>query len=177
MQRNSAIPKNHDIRKKVRGSKRKLHSFERRLDSVLLGIPNESLPHDKSWRYHLPSPHKLIDSTDSSTKLRKRFLQLLADKLIALDSMVKGTYKTFLSISLPFLSQSRIEICVDSKYFEKLVNKTDALATWTPAHADKNIIKELNLAVPAGYRARGYVRKSSDTNSKLIEENWIIWKA
>ena len=176
MQRNSAIPKNHNIRKKVRGSKRKLHSFGRRLDSVLLGIPGESLPHGKSWRYHLPSPQKLIDSTDSSTKLRKRFLQLLADKLIELDGIVNGKYKTFLSISLPFLSRSQIEICVDSKYFETLVNKTDAPSTWTPAGADKNIVTELNLDVPAEYRARGYIRKSDD-NANLREENWIIWKS
>ena len=176
MQHILTVPENHHIRMKVRGSKRKLHSLEKKLDSVLLGIPEESLPHDKSWRYHLPSPSKLIDSTDSSYKLRKKFLQLLADKLVELDNSVKGKYKTLLYVSLPFLSQSRIEICVDSKYFEKILNKSDVPSTWTPISSGKDIMKELNLAMPTEYRAKGYSRHSTDMNTKQIEENWIIWK-
>ena len=173
MRRNLTIPEGHHTRKKVRGSKRKLHSFERKLDSILSSIPDEHLPHDKSWRYHLPSPHKLIDSTNSSHKLRKRFVQLLADELVKLDSSIKGKYETLLSISLPFLSQSRIEICIDNRHFEGLLNKTDSPSGWTPTSPDKNIIKELNLALPTEYSAKGYSRNSTDS----IEENWIIWKA
>jgi hypothetical protein len=174
MQHSLLIPRNHSIRKKARGSKRKLHSIERRLDSILLNIPAESLPHDKFWRYHLPNPAKLIDSTNSSRKLRKKFLQLLADKLFELDSNIKGKYKTLLFLSLPFLSQSRIDICIDAKYFEKLLNNIDAPSTWTPLSPDRSIIRELNIALPTEYRARGYSRNSTD--SKSMEENWIIWK-
>ncbi len=177
MQRNSAIPLNHDVRKKVRGSTRRLHSFERQLGSLLLGIPDESLPHDKTWRYHLPSPEKLIDSTQSSNKLRRKFLQLLVDKLVELDGSIKGKYSALLSVTLPFLSQSRIEICVDDKHFEKLTNKTDAPSTWTPLGQERNIVKELNIAVPTGYRAKGYAGKSTGANARATEENWIIWKA
>lgn len=176
MQNNLIIPENHHVRMKVRGSKRKMHSLEHKLDSILLGIPDESLPHDKSWRYHVPSPYKLVDSTDSSNKLRKRFLQLLADKLIELDSGIKNKYKALLFISLPFLSQSRIEVCVDSKYFERLLNNADAPSTWTPISSGKNIIRELNIAMPAEYRAKGYFRNSTDSKNKRTEENWIIWK-
>ena len=177
MQRNLAVPKNHPIKKKVRGSKRKLHAIERELDSILLSIPDKSLPHDKSWRYHLPSPQKLIDSTSSSYKLRKRFLQLLADKLVELDGSTRGKYKALLSISLPFLSQSRIEICIDKKHFERLVDKTDDLAAWSPMGPDRDIMKELNIAAPAEYRAKGYLRNSTDVHAKTVEESWIIWKA
>jgi len=177
MQRNLSIPKNHNIRKKVRGSKRELRSLERQLDSILLGIPDESLPHGKSWRYHVSSPAKLVDSANSSFKLRRRFLQLLADRLVELDSSIKGKYKTLLFVSIPFLSQSRIEICVDDKYFERLLNNADAPSIWTPIGADKNIIKELNIALTTQYQAKGYLRISSDSKTKLQEENWFIWKA
>lgn len=176
MQRNFVVPRNHHIRKKVRGSKRKLNSFERALDSIVLGMPHESLPHDKSWRYHLPSPHKVVDSVKSSLKLRKKFLQLLADKLVELDNSSKGRYKTLLSITLPLLSQSRIEICVDDKYFEKLIDGTDGHSGWTPM-SQGSIIRELNVALPAEYRAKGYSRNPTEVNTKNVEENWIVWKA
>jgi hypothetical protein len=177
MQRNLGIPKNHNIRKKVRGSKRKLRSFERKLDSILCSIPDQSLPHGKSWRYHLSSPSKLIDSANSSFKLRKRFLQLLADRLVELDSNIKGRYKTLLFLSLPFLSHSRIEICVDTKYFERLLTNADAPSTWTAISADKNIIRELNIALPTEYKAKGYSRIFPDSETRPVEENWFIWKA
>jgi hypothetical protein len=96
MQRNLAVPNKHHVRKKVRGSKRKLQSLGRKLDSILLIIPDENLPRDKSWRYHLPSPDRLVDSTNSSFKLRKRFVQMLADKLTELDASIEGKYKTLL---------------------------------------------------------------------------------
>jgi hypothetical protein len=177
MQRDFAIPKNHHFRKKVRGSKRKINSFGSKLDLILMGIPDESLPHDKIWRYHLPSPHKVVDSVNSSRKLRRRFLQLLADKLVELDSGIKGKYKAFLSIALPFLSQSRIEICIDEKYLENLINKTDAQLAWTPIGQERDIIRELNIAIPTEYRAKGYLRNATDLNTRVVEENWIIWKA
>ena len=177
MQRNLTIPKNHSIRKKVRGSKRKIASLERKLDSILLSIPDESLPHGKSWRYHLPRPSKLVDSTNSPYRLRKKFLQLLADKLVELDSTIEGKYKTLLLLSFPFLSDSRIDICVDNKYFEKLLNNEEAPSSWTPMSADKDIVKELNIAMPKGYASKGYFRISTDLNTRRTEENWIIWKA
>jgi hypothetical protein len=146
------------------------------LDSTLLGIPHESLPHDKSWRYHVPSPHKVVDSVNSSVKLRRKFLQLLADKLVELDGTIKGTYKTLLCITLPLLSQSRIEICVDDKYREKLIDRTDAPSEWSPMRDDRNIVKELNIALPAEYSARGYSRNQTDAKRRDLEENWFIWK-
>jgi hypothetical protein len=176
MQRKLDLPPQHHIRKKVRGSKRKLRSFGSKLESVLLDIPEESFARDKVWHYHLPSPSKLVDSTNTSYKLRRRFLQLLADKLTELDGIVKGKYRTLLLVSLPLLSHSRIDICIDSKHFEKLISNTDSPSNWTPLGPEKNIIKELNLAFPAEYRSRGFFRKSADPNSKLVEENWIIWK-
>lgn len=176
MQPNFKIPNGYHIRKKVRGSKRKLHSLEGKLESILLDIPDESFVHDKVWHYHLPSPSRLVDSTSSSYKLRKRFLQLLADKLIELDRITKGKYRTLLLISVPYLSQSRIDICIDTKYFEKLTSTTDSPSNWTPLSSDRNIIKELRLALPTEYRSKGFFRNSTDLNNKLTEENWIIWK-
>jgi hypothetical protein len=174
MHRNLAVPKKHHVRKKVRGSKRKLQSLGRKLDSILLSIPDESLPRDKSWRYHLPSPDRLVDSTNSSFKLRKRFVQLLADKLTELDISIEGKYKTLLFLSLPLLSHSRIEVCVDSKHFEKLINNPDTASTWSPMTHGRSIIREFSLALPAEYQAKGYFRTSTDLKT---EENWIIWKS
>ena len=174
MQRNLAVPIKHHVRKKVRGSKRKLQSLGRKLDSILLSIPEEELPHNKTWRYHLPSPDRLIDSTNTSFKLRKRFAQLLAGKLTELDGSIKNRHKTLLFISLPFLSHSRIEVCTDSKHFEQLINNSDPASTWLPIVAGRNIIREFTLALPKEYQAKGYFRKSTERG---IEENWIIWKA
>ena len=174
MQRNLAVPKKHHVRKKVRGSKRKLQLLGRKLDSVLLSIPDESLPHDKSWRYHLPSPDRLVDSTNSSFKLRRRFVQLLADKLAELDSSIKGKYKTLLFLSLPLLSHSRIEVCVDSKHFEELINNPDTSSTWSPIRHSRSIIREFSLALPPEYQSKGYFKTSTDSKT---EENWIIWKS
>jgi hypothetical protein len=173
MQRNLAVPKRQHVRKKVRGSKRKLRSFGRELDSILLSIPDKTLPHDKSWRYHLPSPNKLVDSTDSSWKLRRRFVQLLADKLVELDDGVKGKYRALLFLSLPLLSNSRIEICVDKKRVEELIGNPDAASTWTPI-IERSIIREFRIALPTEYVGKGYCRMS--TGSK-IEESWIIWRS
>ena len=175
MQRNLAIPNGHDIRKKVRGSKRKLLSLEHGIDSIVLSIPNESLPHDKKWRYQLPSPDKLVDSTNSSHKLRKRFLQLLGDKLIELDRNIGNKYCALLFLSLPFLSHCRIEICVDKKHFERLINNADAPSTWSAIIGRRSIIKELNLALPSEYQAKGYFRTAPDFNNRQ-EECWFIWK-
>jgi hypothetical protein len=176
MRQNLKIPEGYQIRKKVRGSKRKLHSLEFKLESVLLDIPSESFARDKVWHYHLPSPSKLVDSTNSSNKLRKKFLQLLADKLVELDGATKGKYRTLLFISLPFLSRSRIDICIDPKYFEKLISGSDSPSNWAPLSSDKDIIKEFNLILPAEYKSTGFFRKSTDLNIKMIEENWLIWK-
>jgi hypothetical protein len=176
MRQNLKIPEGYQIRKKVRGSKRKLHSLEFRLESVLLDIPSESFARDKVWHYHLPSPSNLVDSTNSSNKLRKKFLQLLADKLVELDRTTEGKYRTLLFISLPFLSRSRIDICIDPKYFEKLTSGADSLSNWTPLSSDEDVIKEFRLSLPPEYRSKGFFRKSADLNIKIIEENWIIWK-
>jgi Protein of unknown function (DUF3916) len=174
MQRNLAVPNKHHVRKKVRGSKRKLQSLGRKLDSILLSIPDEDLPRDKSWRYHLPSPDRLVDSTNSSLKLRKRFVQMLSDKLTELDDSIEGKYKTVLFLSLPLLSHSRIEVCVDSKHFEKLINNPDTTSTWLPITDGRTVIREFGLAMPAEYRAKGYFRTSTDLKT---EENWLIWKS
>jgi hypothetical protein len=174
MQRDLSVPKEHNVRKKVRGSKRKLRSLGRKIDSVLLSIPDESLPRDKSWRYHLPSPDRLVDSTNSSFKLRKRFVQMLADKLTELDTSIEGKYKTLLFLSFPLLSHSRIEVCVDSKHFEKLISNPDTTSTWSPIMDGRSIIRDFNLALPAKYQAKGYFRTSADLKT---EENWILWKS
>ena len=174
MQRSLSIPKNYHIRKKVRGSKRKLRTLERRLGEILLSIHDQSLPHDKSLCYQVPSPNKLVDSTNSPNKLRRKFVQLLADNLIEIDRSLNGKYEAFLAISLPFLSQSRIEICIDNKHFDKMINKTDAPSTWKPMSPNKSLIEELNLTVPAQYHVKGYFRNATDAN--IVEENWIIWK-
>lgn len=176
MQQNFNIPKGYHIRKKVRGSTRKLHSLESKFESILLDIPDESFAHDKVWHYHLPNPSRLVDSTNSSYKLRKKFLQLLADKLVELDKITKGKYRTLLLITLPYLSQSRIDICVDIKHFEKLVSNTDSPSKWTPLSSERNITRELDLVLPTEYRSKGFFRNSTDLNTKLIEENWIIWR-
>jgi hypothetical protein len=57
------------------------------------------------------------------------------------------------------------------------LNNADAPSIWTPIGADKNIIKELNIALTTQYQAKGYLRISSDSKTKLQEENWFIWKA
>jgi hypothetical protein len=177
MQRNLGIPRNHVIRKKVRGAKRKLRSLERGLDSILLRLPEESLPHGKSWRYHLASPAKLVDSADSSFKLRKKFLQLLADRLVELDGSLKGGYRAFLLLSFPFLSHSRIEVCVDKEHLERLVNNAESPSTWTATGPERDLIKDLDIALPAHYGAKGYSRLSPDSKTRIVEENWFIWKA
>ena len=174
MRRNLSVPEKHSVRKKVRGSKRKLQSFGRKLDSILLSIPDEALPHDKSWRYHLPSPGRIVDSTNSSFKLRKKFVQLLSERLTELDIGIKGKYKTLLFLSLPLLSHSRIEVCVDRKHFEELTNNPDTTSTWSPIAESRSIIREFSLSLPATYRAKGFSRRSSDLK---MEENWIIWNS
>ena len=174
MQRNLGIPEGHHIRKKVRGPERRLRSFARKLDSILGSIPDAALPHDKSWHYHLPSPHKLIDSTSSSFKLRKRFLQLLAEKLVELDSNTKGAYATLLCISVPFLSKSRIEICLDNRHFDTLRTKSGA-PEWRRIGAERNIIADCNISLPKEYHVIGYSRGSADAKN-AIEEDWMIWK-
>ena len=174
MQRNRAVPKKHHLRKKVRGSKRKLQALGRKLDSILLSIPEETLPRDKTWRYHLPSPDRLVDSADSSFKLRKRFVQLLSDKLIELDRSINGKYKTLLFFSLPLLSHSRIEVCVDSKHLEELISNPDAASTWSPITDGKSIINEFSLTLPPEYKEKGYCRTSADS---ARQENWIIWRS
>ena len=174
MRRNLSVPEKHPVRKKVRGSKRKLQSIGRKLDSILLSIPDEALPHDKSWRYHLPSPDRIVDSTNSSFKLRKKFVQMLSEKLTELDVSIKGKYQTLLFVSLPLLSHSRIEVCVDRKHFEKLINNPDTSSTWSPIADRRSIIKEFSLSLPATYQAKGYSRTSSDLK---MEENWLIWNS
>ncbi len=176
MRRDLSIPQQFHIRKKVRGSKRKLLSFGTKLESILRNIPNESFGHDKVWHYHLPNPSKLVDSTHSSKKLRKEFLQLLVDKLIELDDLIKRKYQALLLVSVPFLSQSRIDICIDPRYFEQLVNNTVSPGNWT-ALSSGNIARELNLSLPNDYRVKGFLRTSKYVDKRFVEENWIIWKA
>ena len=176
MRRDLSIPKQFHVRKKVRGSKRKLLSFGIKLESILRNIPNEDFGHDKVWHYHLPNPSGLVDSTHSSKKLRKEFLQLLVDKLIELDDLMKRKYQALLLVSVPFLSQSRIDICVDSRYFEQLVDNTAAPGDWAPLSSG-NIARELNLSLPNEYRVKGFLRVSKDSQRRVVEENWIIWKA
>jgi len=174
MQRNLAVPEKHHLRKKVRGSKRKLQALGRKLDSVLLSIPEEGLPRDKTWRYHLPSPDRLVDSAASSFKLRKRFVHLLCDKLIELDRSINREYKTVLFFSLPLLSHSRIEVYVDSKHFENLISNPDGASTWSPKTDGKSIIREFSLELPPEYQEKGYYRTSADSPR---QENWIIWRS
>ena len=176
MQRNLGVPGNHDIRKKVRGSNRKLHALERRLDSILLRLPEERLPHGKSWRYHLASPARLVDSADSSFKLRRRFVQLLADRLVELDDSLNGRYRTLLFLSFPFLSRSRIEVCVDKEYFQKLLDNAGEPADWKPIGPGKNIVRDFAIALPPRYTARGYSRLSPRAKGTLAEETWCVWR-
>jgi hypothetical protein len=42
--------------------------------------------------------------------------------------------------------------------------------------SEKNIIRELGLAMPKEYRSKGFSRNSADLKSSSAEENWIIWK-
>jgi hypothetical protein len=164
MQNHLVIPENYRVRNKVRGSKRKLRSLGSKIDSIFGNVTNESFAHDKILHYRLPSPTKLVDSTNSSCKLRKRFLRLLIDHLIELDGMIKDKYRTLLFVSLPFLSHSRIDLCIDEKYFEKLINN----AEWTPMKPERNIVRELNLSMPKEYGVKGYLHST--------EEYWFIWK-
>jgi hypothetical protein len=89
---------------------------------------------------------------------------------------MKRKYQALLLVSVPFLSQSRIDICIDSKYFEQLVNNTATPGNWTPLSSE-NIVRELNLSLPNDYHVKGFVRSSKDIDGRLAEENWIIWKA
>jgi hypothetical protein len=160
------------MRKKVRGSKRKLRSLAFKIDSVFRNIPEENFSHDKYWKYHLPSTSKLIDSINSSSKLRRRFLQLLIDNLVKLDIIIKDKYNALLFVSFPFLSHSRIDIRIDRKLFETLINNTE----WTSLKSERNIIKEMDLALPKEYKVKGYIHIPADSNTKSTEEYWIIWK-
>ena len=147
LRRNLGIPKGYQSRKKVRGSKRKLRSFERKLQSIAVDIPSESFARDKVWHYHLPNPSKLVDSTHSSHKLRRKFLGTLTETLAELDRTTKGKYRALLLVSLPFLSKSRIDICIDPKHFEKLVSSTDSPQDWKTISAPRNIVEELHLVL------------------------------
>lgn len=170
------IPRQYHIKKKVRGSKRKLLSFRKKLEALLKNIPNDHFVNNKVLQYVLPNPSKLIDSTNSSNKLRRNFLQMLSDNLVELDQIIKGKYQALMIISVPFISQSRINICIDSKYFEQLINNTATPSTWIPMEDRKNIINEFELKLPPEYKAKGYTRTTENESYKLTEENWIIWK-
>jgi len=102
---------------------------------------------------------------------------MLAAKLVELDESINGKYKTLLFLSFPFLSHSRIDICIDSKHFEKLTSNADAPSSWLPVGLKRNVLSEYDLALPAEYRAKGFCRKSTELKDIRTEENWIIWKA
>jgi hypothetical protein len=101
----------------------------------------------------------------------------LADKLVELDSSLQGRYKSLLFLSLPFLSDSRIEVCVDIKHFERLVDNSDDPSSWIRLEADRDIIRELNIAVPSEYKARGFSRAPGEPEKGPREEKWILWKS
>lgn len=175
MKRNLRVPAQYHIRKKVRGAKRRFRSLGGRIGTILESIADKSFARDKVLQYQLPDPSRLVDSTNSPRKLRKRFIQLLIDQLVELDGSIKGKGRALLIVSIPFLSKSRIDICLDSRHFQKLLDNTATPSSWVAAESG-NIVKELNLSLASPYQVKGFVRNAKDRERNYIEENWIIWK-
>ena len=88
------IPKNHYIKKKVRGQKRKINQPRQNLGRLSDFFPDDSYVHDKYYHYLFPCDQEFLDSINSSNKLRSNCIQLLIDSAEKLQTKRPDSKKT-----------------------------------------------------------------------------------
>ncbi|MPM60133.1 hypothetical protein SDC9_106980 [bioreactor metagenome] len=171
------IPNNHYIKKKVRGQKRKLSNLKRRFESLSEFFPDDSYVNDKYYHFHFPGAQNLVDSKNSTSKLRKTCIQLMIDSAYNLykkrpESNVNN--RIVCAIDLPFIWDSQVIIFYDKDYFKDFFNRDTDDQRWTEIKSNSSIIDLFGLKCPDGFLVKGFIEEIEDEDYKFKGQIWFI---
>lgn len=155
------IPKNHFIKSKVRGQKRKFRDLEQRLKELGQFFPEDNYVHDKYYHYHFPCNQGLLDSLQSTNKIRRNSLQLLinsAADLIKARPEEKKNYKIVCALTFPYVWDSQVIIFYDENYYNDFLNIKGNCQKWT----EKNELAKYGLTIPEEFSDKVCIEEIDD---------------
>jgi hypothetical protein len=163
------IPKNHYIKSKSRGNKRKFANLIQYLNNTELP-PIDSIK-IKYWNQKFPCSNELLDTPNVKLKTRKFALNLLLNK--AQDLRSKLDYKVITVITLPFIWYSEIMVVIDDSYLDNFFNRNSESFRWTPLN-NQNSINELELNTKSNIICKGYLQNINDEDEVSESEIWFV---
>jgi hypothetical protein len=167
----------HPLKRKVRGQKRKVNKLKKNLAEIGNFFPEESYVNAPYYNYHLPCSQRLLDSKNSSNKIRKTAMQLLIDAAVRLRKVRPSNLadkKIVVAIYLPHLWDSQIIIFYDLEYYENFFNRNTDSQRWTPIKNTKSILDNYALDCPKDFKALGFNEEINDGDFHAKNEIWCI---
>jgi len=166
-----------NLKRKLRGQKRKVNKLKKNLAEIGDFFPKESYVDAPYYHYHLPCSQRLLDSKNSSNKIRKTAMQLLIDAAVRLRSVRPSNLvdkKIVVCINLPHLWDSQIIIFYDTEYYENFFDRTTDDQRWTTINNTKSILEKYALECPKGFKAIGFNEEINDEDFHKKNELWFI---
>lgn len=163
------------MKAKQRGLRRKCANMVRNITQQTEVFP---APHRGAnfWHLHLPVSRALIDSANTPFGVRRLYVQTIIDHAHYLSSRAPETNVTRVvaAVSLPGLWASQIIVFFDSSYFDSFFDRDFPTQKWTRLEADRSLVQEWALQIPAGFSERGYKEEINDTDFAFTGEIWFI---
>lgn len=167
----------HYLRHKIRGQKRKVNDLKKQLERLGDFFPDESFVHDSYYHYHFPCSQGLLDSKNSSSKIRKTAMQLLIDSAVRLrkarpDNLADK--KIVVSINLPYLWDSQVIVFYNKEYYQSFFDRDSSEQKWIEIKESTSIIDKYKLRIPGDFKVKGYLEEINDIDYQYSGQIWFI---
>ena len=167
------LPKDHYIKSKVRGQKRQFLDLENKLKKLGTFFPEDYYVHDKYYHFHFPCNQGLLDSLQSTKKIRRNALQLLINSavdLINVRPVERKNYKIVCALTFPYVWDSQVIIFYDENYYKDFLNIKGKCQKWD----EENELKKYGLSIPEEFSDELCIEEIDDQEDDLQMTTYYI---
>lgn len=163
-------------RKKIRGKTRKFKEMEIALIESTSKFPKVDLEYGY-WHLHIPTSQRFIDSYKTPVSLRRKFIQLIIDRVeFLINNKVESDVPTrvIACINSPNLWDSQIIVFFGEDYYKSFFDRNTEYQKWKSLLKQRNICREWNLNLPKMLKVKGYKEEIYDEDLYYEGELWFI---
>ena len=167
------LPRDHYLKSKVRGQRRKFLKLKQRLKELGLFFPEDNFVHDKYYHYHFPCNQELLDSVQSTKKIRRNGLQLLINSavdLIEARPEIKKNHKVICALTFPYIWDSQVIIFYDEHYYNDFLN----ISKNCLKSAETNELIKYGLSIPSEFSNVVCIEEFDDEEEDLTTTTYYI---
>ena len=149
--------------KKLRGIRRRLEAFQRRLEEEVSSFPAEDRQGCGYWHLHMPCAQSFIDHSPNETRLRKQCIESILGAAEQLKSIKpEGVEaRVVCSLAWPSLWDSQIIIFFGSDYYDRFFDRRSPAQEWTEKPAGW-LLRTFDLNIPESMTERVYLERIRD---------------